>query len=194
MQQLPLQMKAKLKHTHFHLGRKVKGITKNSIQIEGESLEFDAVVQAFASSAYEFYPVTTDYFSCDQAFTTPILYLSSNSKDIINHVAPMSAANPAYAPEGKSLLAVNLLGEHYDTEVSKVKKELEQWFDGIQFEHLRRYNIQHALPKSPEYLESVKTIEGVFQCGDHLQQPSINGALKSGRLAASAIKSYLEGL
>ena len=89
--------------------------------------------------------MTTDYFWTDKSedLKSPSLKLFTKS-NYINHIAPISLANPNYAPEGKVLFSVNSLNEH---NIEKVKNELYQLFPGKEFRFLKRYSIPKALPK-----------------------------------------------
>jgi predicted NAD/FAD-dependent oxidoreductase len=58
--------------------------------------------------------------------------------------------------------------------------------------HLRTYAIAHALPvQTPEALaephRKVRLSPGLYVCGDHRENGSIQGALVSGRRAAEAL-------
>jgi predicted NAD/FAD-dependent oxidoreductase len=56
---------------------------------------------------------------------------------------------------------------------------------------LRVARVPFALPRSiprPESLESlIRLGAGLYACGDYLETPSINGALRSGRRVAEAV-------
>ena len=82
----------------------------------------------------------------------------------MNNVCVPSDVSPLYAPEGKSLISVSLLGLHRDEHIpTEVKKELAAWFgeqvDGWQ--HLRTDIIKHALPEqAPKENPQNNTKEG----------------------------------
>ena len=65
-------------------------------------------------------------------------------KKYINHIAPISLANPHYAPAGKVLLSVNSL--EVGT-VEDVQLELKEIYPGVVFNFLKRYEIKEALQK-----------------------------------------------
>ena len=182
MQQLPLQMKSNI-DAKYHLNTKIESITNNSIVVNGEQQNFEFVVQAYADKTESFHSVVTDYFITDMKIEKPILYLNASSDDVINHIAPMSTVSKKYAPPGKNLLSVNLIGNKQETDQDLVKKELLKWFPEQTFEHLKRYQIKKSLPVNSTYGEAQIERNGIFYCGDQMQSPSINGALVSGRLA-----------
>jgi predicted NAD/FAD-dependent oxidoreductase len=75
-----------------------------------------------------------------------------------------------------------------------VKKELKQWFgdDVSTWRLLRLYRVVNALPdQPPSVLEKpkreVRLQKGLYVCGDHRDNASINGALESGRRTAQEL-------
>jgi predicted NAD/FAD-dependent oxidoreductase len=74
-----------------------------------------------------------------------------------------------------------------------VRQQLISWF-GLAaggWEHLRTYRIRYALPEqAPPFLSppecSVRRRPGLYVCGDHRRTASLNGAIASGRAAATA--------
>ncbi len=135
------------------------------------------------------------YFACAEApRPDPIIYLNGTSTGVIQNLAFTSNVSPALAPRGQALLEVSVLGwpKVSDAELQAiVRTHLIQWFGSISqtWRHLRTYRIHHAQPDpSPATLSYPTEIApGVFAAGDHLAAPSIDGALRSGRLVAEAI-------
>ncbi len=94
--------------------------------------------------------------------------------------------------------------------IAQVKAQLKVWFgagaDVEQWRHLRSYRIAHAQPNQiPPWLQPAsrplklsadgnEETEGhsIYVCGDHRENASINGALRSGRLVAEALKADLK--
>ena len=76
--------------------------------------------------------------------------------------------------------------------------QLTNWF-GTQvgeWRLLRVYRIRHALPHHPAgaltpWERPVRVRAGLFVCGDHRDQGSINGAMTSGRRTAEAVAEEL---
>ena len=115
-----------------------------------------------------------------------------------NTVAPMSAAAPEYAPEGRQLLSATFLGERdADDDVlgAEVRSALEAWYPENSFgdlEVLAVDRIEFAQFAQPPgfraELPAVDAPDGpVFLAGDYTQWSSIQGALESGRRAADAV-------
>ncbi|MEM9849160.1 MAG: FAD-dependent oxidoreductase, partial [Bacteroidota bacterium] len=72
-----------------------------------------------------------------------------------------------------------------------IKTELAPHFgaDVHQWEHLRTYQVDYALPNAQTVKNDlapmeIKLSDGLYICGDHLMNGSLNAAMKSGRLAA----------
>jgi phytoene dehydrogenase-like protein len=144
------------------------------------------------------------YFSLEAASAptrVPILFLDGNppSRDwFINHVAFPSLVQRTYAPKGKVLASVNILGKtnvHGQELIRFVQEELEAWFGwSVRYwKHLRTYSIPKAFvtPTLPIPFEESfgiqTTADGVILCGDYTGTSSIEGAIQSGRIAAKKI-------
>jgi len=132
----------------------------------------------------------------------PILYLDGDGTGPANHVAVISNVQPGYAPAGRSLISASVVAPHDRSPrgsllEQRVRAQLREWFgsqvDG--WSHIRTDYIEHALPNedapalaSPQR-PVVTDATGVFVAGDHIDNASIDGALKSGRRAAEAVLS-----
>jgi predicted NAD/FAD-dependent oxidoreductase len=113
----------------------------------------------------------------------------------------MSQVAPGYAPEGKSLVSVTVLGNPALTEQQLsgfVIADLKGWFGPVvrTWQLLKSYRIDHAQPEQlPGALEPiarpVKLAPGIYVCGDHRDTASIHGAMLSGRRAAEALVADL---
>jgi len=206
---IPTQLSGRLNSDTVRLNAPVQSVEKGAVILEdGERVECEAILLATSAPALnkivdyngsiKMNSVATLYFSADELpFNEAILTLNASGKGIINHVAVCSQVQKSYAPAGKHLLSVNVVKEHKlsDYELYKtVRKELKLWFGAMVSEwiHLKTYNIQHALPRKEKLTVPMKggvhqLEEGIYMCGDHLHDPSINGAMRSGRITADAI-------
>jgi hypothetical protein len=128
--------------------------------------------------------------------TRPILVLNGNGCGAINNLHIASAVNAACAPAGRALVSVTVLEKMDDVDelVDTVRDELVSWFgDELNdWRHLKTFTIPKALPaQKPGVLDPperpVRTESGVYVCGDHRDQASIQGAMVSGRRAAEAV-------
>ena len=116
----------------------------------------------------------------------------------INNVCFPSQVNPAYAPAGRSLASVTVLGdvEHRgDAElVEAVREQLAGWWGEAtrSWAFLRVYRVPYAQPAQTVPYESFQALQsrvapGVYVCGDHRASATLNGAMESGRRAAAAV-------
>lgn len=123
------------------------------------------------------------------------LVLNATGEGLVNHVAPLSNAQPAYAPAGKHLCSATVLGnpDLNDTELAaKVQKELETWFPtkGVyMWRFLRAYRIRYAqMPQPPGVFGNLPKNEtqvpGLFFAGEFTTNGSVDGALESGLACA----------
>jgi len=201
---LGAQLAAKLPQGSVRLNSPVTGVTKRSITTQGgETHEVDGVIVASDMSAASeltdtpdlgWNSVTTYWFSANSApFSEPLLFLNGTGEGPINNVAVMSNVSPRYAPPGKHLVAASHPGVSIaEADETVVRRQLRSWFGGAAetWTLLRRDDIVHAQPRHlpGEAVPAVGALDsGVFVAGDHRHNPSINGALQSGRAAARSV-------
>lgn len=144
----------------------------------------------------------TFYYATDtMPIEEPILYLNGEGKGIINNVVPMSEVSPYYAPDGQSLIAVSLptiRDQNADELRQQMIPELRSWFgDQVNsWRLLKAYYIPHSLPEQGvgqliPWQRSGRLQPGLYVCGDHRDNASIDGALTSGFNAAQTIMDDL---
>jgi predicted NAD/FAD-dependent oxidoreductase len=103
----------------------------------------------------------------------------------------MSNVSAGYAPTGASTVVVSSPGVGGDLRAA-MTKQLSEWFGPAvgNWDVLRVDEIEQAQPAQPvgrPRTETTRTDDGVWICGDHLVDASINGALGSGRAAGRSI-------
>lgn len=212
MQEIPRQIARRLPVGSIRSEAKVAGVEDASVYLQdGEKLTARSIIVATQAPEcrrllYDPYPaegrsVTCLYFSGDQApHFEPTLVLNGTGRGPINNLAVLTAVSPDYAPAGKSLISVTILGCAEDDQAleDKVRRQLEEWYGAVAkpWELVQSYRIRYALPAIP--CPALQTIAkpamvrpGLFVCGDHCNTPSINGAMASGRRAAEAAAAYL---
>jgi hypothetical protein len=129
--------------------------------------------------------------------------LNGDGTGPINNVVFPSSIAPAYAPPGKFLAAVVILGmpaENDDDLVQEVRNQLVEWFGprANDWRHLQTYRIAHALPDQspptphPNRLQP-KVRPGIYVCGEYGSLPGIQWALVSGRRTAETVLSEFAG-
>lgn len=149
------------------------------------------------------------YFGIDgpPPVTDPILILNGeNSVDdgyscTINNVCFPSQLSSNYAPAGKSLASVTVVGCINDKDLEeKVRLQLKRWWGSSvdSWQHLRTYRIKYAQPsQNPPYQGIAgydpKIADGIYLCGDHRDTATLNGAISSGRKAALSFLAEKEG-
>lgn len=209
IQAIPLQMAETIPRSKIIYNQPVKQIHSQTVTLaDGEELSGDNIVLATeAPQAARLLNLpaldqgqnstTCLYFSIAGQPPTqePLLVLNGNSDGPINSIAVMSQVAGNYAPKGKHLVAVSLVGEPQSEMKDQVVAQLKEWYNPTyvdQWEHLATYQVPHGLPdKSPgNFLKNPADYNlpgNHFICGDHLVTPSQNGAMASGRQAAEAV-------
>lgn len=129
---------------------------------------------------------------------TPWLMLDGTGRGPVNHASFISQVSPNYAIRGRGLLYANIVDEAMlrssDEDLERAaRRQLQGWFPAADLAAWRRIDlvrISHALPRQhPEDLAGPRDVAvrpGVYRCGDHVGDASLNGAMRSGRLAAEA--------
>ena len=202
------QLAGRLPDGAVRLSTPVNAVTATSVTTEGgETIESDAVIVAtdMSSSAaltntpdFGWNGVTTRWYSSDAPpFSEPLLFLNGTREGPINNVAVMSNVSKQYAPAGKHLTAVSYPGVDASESTERaVQQQLRGWFGGAvaDWDVLRTDVIAHAQPRhlpGEDVPAKARLESDVFVAGDHRQNPSINGALQSGRAAARSALEYV---
>jgi phytoene dehydrogenase-like protein len=127
-----------------------------------------------------------------------VIVLDGDGEGPVNHLCVPSAVAPTYAPSGAALVSATVLDRPglprgADLEAA-VLGQLADWFGSavVGWRHLATYHVAHARPAEPPGAldppqRPVRVRPGVYVCGDHRDNASIDGALTSGRRAADAL-------
>jgi len=142
-------------------------------------------------------PATCLYFSTEHPpIDEPILVLNGEGSGPVSHCCVPSTVSPTYAPAGGHLVSVSVPGavEPGDELERAVVEQLADWFGSgvLGWDLLGTYRSEHAQPAQPVGVleppeRPVRLEPGLYLCGDHRDNASINGALASGRRAATAV-------
>jgi tRNA-Thr(GGU) m(6)t(6)A37 methyltransferase TsaA len=190
------------------LNAKVDAVRDGSVDVNGETLHFDRVVVAVDGPALpkllpDLKPVqarasTCVYFSLDAKdlpTELPIILLIPGDDGPLNNVCFPSNVQASYAPEGRALCSATIIDSLTDVTDPEgaAQKHLMKLFPDANvgswtFERL--YRVPFAQPRQqldkPDLEGSPAYSDSIYVCGDHLTDPSLNGALASGRRAAAA--------
>lgn len=216
MQAIPNQLASHLRADQIRLNCRVNQIDGNSIQTEaGDIIDASAVVVAtdVATTAKlvtgindaAMNATTCCYFAAPKDDSRGSirrersLLLNGEGTGLINHVFISSNTVAELSPDDRQLICASMVGDKATkASESEFQKELSDWFgeDTSQWQHLKSYEIRNALPRQfPGFFGKPKPVAspGVFLAGDFMESGSINGALRSGRLAAEAVTTHLAG-
>lgn len=177
-------------------GSAVATVGPHAVSLEtGEQLRAGAVVVATAGivdePAHGWNGVACVYYDAPEApLPGPWLVVNGEGGPINNLCVPSEAVS-GYAPAGRSLVSLSILGAG-EPDLEAVDRQLRGWFGSCvtEWRHLRTYRIPRALPSYPVGgfgSLPVRLSDGLYACGDHREHPSLNGALASGREAAEAV-------
>jgi len=184
---------------------------------DGSTREADAVVVAASppearrltgveSVPTEGVPNVTGWYAlpAGESFETGGRILLNAAAESPNAVVPMSEVAPEYAPDDRALLAATFLGEDSldrpaDALRDDVRDALGAWYPERDFAGLETVDVhrvrfaQFAQPPGVHAgLPAPDDPEGpVVLAGDYTEWSSIQGALESGRTAASAARGHL---
>jgi phytoene dehydrogenase-like protein len=210
MQAIPRQMAAALPAGSVRTGVRVRSLKGTRVELSnGEWLEARAVIVATdARHAAVLIPgwrtpswsgCATLYYAAPRSpVDGPLLVLDAEGRrGPVNHVCVPSEVHASYAPPGQSLVSATVVGQAAweDAVLDRdARSQLSRWFgvSAVRSWQLLRvsrvpYSLPRGVPSPAQVNEQVRVAAGVYACGDYLESPSINGALRSGRRAGEAV-------
>ncbi len=211
---IPDQIASRLPPDSLRLNSRVDSIQDRSVILSsGEKMTAQALVVAAEGPetarllGEEKRPgsrsTTCLYFVAEEPpFHDPLLILNGEGQGPINSLAIPSLVAPAYAPGGKTLIAVTIIGLppwRDDQLTEAVCSQLTGWF-GPKVEAwrpLRTYWIRHALPLQvpplPDPTFPAQPVRpGLYVCGEYGNPASLQWAMVSGRKTAEAVIEALK--
>lgn len=212
MEAIPQQLASALPADCMRMGAKVVQVRPGRVTLTtGEEISGKAIVVATEGPAAgdllnDMIPlpgqgVTCLYFSARlPPIDKPILVLNGEGRGPVNNLCVPTIAAPSYGPIDRSLISVTSLKIANDTEQlrAEVLEQLGEWFGDTvaDWNHLRTYSIPYALPSQVPPALSVPERPilwepGIYVCGDHRDNASIQGAMVSGRRAAEVVMQDL---
>lgn len=207
MESIAHQLKEQLLKTDFRFQTEVKQVAPQRVELQnGEVLHAQQIILACEAphllpqleQKIDWNSTSQFYFAAEKSpFGKPLIALEYGENPLINSLAVLSDVAPAYAPAHRSILQITLHEKPHAAEqevIRQIRSELtpllgaqvEEW------EFLRSYQVQKALPRLRNLqneipFEQTRVLDGIYQAGDHLLNPSLNGAMQSGELAARAL-------
>lgn len=208
MQAIPEQIAGHLSPNQIRLNTPVKKISGKTVYLEnGEIIEADQIILATDAKAaakllgeeskVEFNSTVCLYFESDVPLKfggAPYLIINSNGDELIDHLLICSDVAPSYAPAGKTLISVSIVGGKEisdDVLQESVQAELAKWFGReLVWRHLKTYRIPQALPQFTQdsaIIRPLKINDNLYRCGDYTAYPSLNAAMRTGREVAEML-------
>ncbi len=204
MAEIPSLMAAELATANIRLGAEVVSVSDVSVTLaDGEEIGHDWAVLAVKSSQLArltgetgldttYRSTSTHYFATESDVAAAKTVLVASSWTPVTTIAVMDMVAPSYAPKGAHLVSVSSLGTTTSDETAAALAAEALRTGATNLSHLRTYRITEALPtafaggrRGRPYFPAFS--KRLFLAGDFLQNPSIDGALRSGRLAAEAV-------
>jgi len=210
--EIPKQMAKRLPEDSIFLKQEVKKVGECSlVTSDGKEWQGRAVVLATEEPVAnrllrlkhlnrEWYSVDCLYFSLPEKelpCASPILHLDGSGKGPINNLTFLSTLSDC-APMGRALASASVIGKKelkIDQVVELANQQLSSWFGkrAKKWDFLRAYRIRHAVPNCDCVPDLETKKNGVYRCGDYLGLPSIDSAMRSGRIVAESIIASNQG-
>lgn len=191
---------------------RIEGGRVRGLVVAGQEVRADCVVLACGAAdaarlggldlpALEQRGMAVVYFTAKEAPTDERrLFIRGDAEGWTNHFAVLSNVAPGLAPKGEHLLMGAVLGTPDLTEgaiAERVRGEMAWWFPHAKthgWRWLRTCKLpaaQWALPPGlADRLPGTRTaVDGLLLAGDLTCEPSIDGAIRSGRAAAEDLLS-----
>jgi len=218
--EISTQLASRLPANAIRLETRVEGIVEADERAVGvtltggEEMQGDAVVVATDAptaaalsgleAPTEGMSVACVYFAAtEKLYDGPTLLLNANPEAFVNNVVQISNLSSAYAPKGQHLLSATVLGapEMSDADLAaRCREDMTSWFPGKDLAKLRQvgiYRIKFAQFRQPPGVfatlpPNATPTRGLFLAGEYTESSSINGAMRSGAMAAQSVLRALQ--
>lgn len=216
MQEIPDQLAKALPADSFHYGvavnqilyeqgRAVGVLAEDGLQIDAEAVvvatdpENAARLLDMPSIPHQAVPCTCAYFATSTSlYSERLIVLNANSDAYVNNLVQLDNVAPEYAPEGRHLLSLTILGADPgdDEQVERrCRQDLALIFPTKSMEELRLLRIvrtpfaQFAQPPGIYAMlaDNTTPTNNVFLASEATHSSSIQGALSSGERAAQLL-------
>jgi phytoene dehydrogenase-like protein len=210
MQAIPRQIAEQLPPASVRLNSAVTAVEPGRVTLaSGERLTAKAVVIATEGPAavkllggaippVNMRSTVTLHYAAEQPVVgSATLVLDGDGTGPVNTLVEMSAAAPSYAPPGQTLLAASVVGDPAEDAAAldqRARFQLASWYGPTvsRWRLLRVDRIREALPdmtagalEPPQ--RPVRVQPGLYVCGDHRDNGSIDGAMTSGWRTAQEV-------
>lgn len=213
MGEIPKQLASPLPQDSIRYDARVSKIEKQTVYLEdGSSFSAPHIIVATEATGFvkEVADVKTNYqstthvhfISDESPIKKPLIALNTKASRISNNICSIGEVADGYAPHGKNLISIAVVGKRNMSNVElrkAIKKELELWFGkAVQdWEHLHTRTVEYALPNQVNVQQKIMNQEmqirdGLYACGDFQLNGSINAAMRSGRLVAEMISATVQ--
>lgn len=221
MGEIVCQLAESLPQDRIHLETPVEKVSEGSILLSNgrELVARQVVIACDAWNAAKLmgteqpargFPSAVFYFAAERPpIEDPVLILSGDeSGPVVSLCVPSQVAN-GYAAEGQSLISVSVHIPSPDQrlpacpKIAEVTDQLSDWFGSevSRWRHLKTIVVENALPvqdhlevatSSNDHLAGdCRAKAGIVVCGDYRDVASIQGAMRSGRLAGELLVQQL---
>jgi protoporphyrinogen oxidase len=204
IQEIPIQLRSKLKNTTFLFNTTVASISDQTITLtDGRQLGSDYIVIATEPSKIlantpslnptKWHRCVNLYFEVEKPlFDLDLLGLIADESRLINNFHFIKKSNPENSTCIISVTIINNSGLALDKLVPDVAREIQTFCQVRKPELIHAFEIDEALPINPVLrykprAQDIRITDRVFLAGDHLANPSLNGAMESGKAAADLI-------
>lgn len=210
IQEIPNQLKSKLKNTSFKFNSPVKDVKDKQIILQdGKIIESQITIIATEASNLiaNLKNQETEWKSCDTFYfetnnriiKKPLIGLIAYETALINNIFYHTSLETSTI-NNKELLSVTIVKNHTlkeDKLIEKIQDELQRFCNISDTTFLKRYQIKKALPKLSNLQYEIsssetKLKETIFLAGDQLLNGSLNAAMISGERAALGVIQTLE--
>ena len=211
IQAYPNMIADRIGRHRIELSTTASAIDPNRLTLNGEEVRTDQVVVAHAGKQHmnQMKSVWTLYLSApDSSIKGSYILLNGDyelGRNTIAHIAVPSNVQTTYSPEGRSLVALTIVGDassalgldSVEAIEKQARSELTALFDGTEdWETLEIFHTKNALPPNDHRSDtSNKTRfeeKEVITCGDHMTHGSLEGAIRSADHAVNEVIRRLE--
>ena len=208
MEEIPKQLASALPAGSIQTNAKVTEVVGDSVRLADGSTfsaphiivatQATGLVRELATVNTRHQSTTHLHFAAEEApIAQPIIALNTRRERLSNNICTINKVAPGYAPAGKNLVSISVVGQHglSHAELEKaVRTELTTWF-GKQTEtwqHLHTRTVEYALPDQTSVthdveFEKMKIRDGLYACGDFQLNGSINAAMRVGRKVGTLV-------